>query len=125
MSVMGGDHDEFVSPDFTGDLDLSRYLAIVPEDESTKDMYFIGILEAVNKSAPGRETQLTEGLENRRFVPFQDYPMRDRMRFWVNAAKALYPRVPTREGLRRLGWLAFPSMKAQFVGKVVFGGGDA
>jgi uncharacterized protein (TIGR02265 family) len=113
--------DEFVTPDFTGALEIEPYLAALPEDEACKGFFFTGVVDQVSKLRPGREEDLFAGLSQRRWTAFRDYPFRDNLRLLQNAVTILYPRVPGREGLRRIGWLAHPFFAESIVGKVVYG----
>ena len=113
--------ESFLAPDFAGELDPAPYLALVPDDEACKGVFFQGVVEAVRRAAPSRVDAVFEGMTLQRFVPFLDYPLREHMRMTLNAAKILHPRVPSREAMRRLGWLAFQSFSSSLVGRVVFG----
>jgi uncharacterized protein (TIGR02265 family) len=113
--------DEFVTPDFTGALDIDPYVAALPDDESCRGFFFTGIVDQVSKLRPGREDDLFAGLPRRRWTAFRDYPFKDNLRLLCNAVAILYPRVPGREGMRRMGWLAHPFFAESMVGKVVYG----
>jgi uncharacterized protein (TIGR02265 family) len=112
---------DFLTPDFAGALDPEPYLAVMPPDETCKGLYFTGVIDVVRRLAPGRDIDLFEGMQNRRFIAFRDYLLREHMVLTLNAVRLLYPRIPSREGMRRLGWLAFPSMVDSMIGRVVFG----
>jgi len=112
---------DFLVPDFAGALDPSPYFDVMPADETCKGLYFTGVIDVVRRLAPGRDQELFTGLEAARFIPFRDYPLRQHMLLTLNAVRLLYPRIPSREGMRRLGWLAFPSMVDSMIGRVVFG----
>jgi uncharacterized protein (TIGR02265 family) len=115
------DDDSFLAPDFTGPLDPAPYLALLPDDETCRGLFFHGVIDFAKRVHRGAIDPLFEGMQNQRFVAFRDYPLREHMKLTLNAVKLLYPRVPSREGVRRLGWLAFSSMAESMVGRVVFG----
>jgi uncharacterized protein (TIGR02265 family) len=54
-----------------------------------------------------------------RWTPFLSYPLRDFMHLAVNAAGILHPSEPLAEGLRRVGWLAYPSFASTMAGRIV------
>ncbi len=120
-AVLSRDDDAFVTPDFAGELDPAPYLAAVPDDELCKGLFFQGVIDAVRRAAPSRVESLFEGMQTRRFVTFREYPLREHMKMTMNAVKLIHPRMPSREGMRRLGWLAFTSFSDSMVGRVVFG----
>jgi uncharacterized protein (TIGR02265 family) len=107
----------FVAPRFDTDIDMAAYLARVPPDAYCKGMFFHDVLAAVRSVDPAAAQQLTR----RRFIPFKDYPLREHMELTEQAVRLLYPGVPTREAMRRLGWLAYPTFVDSMIGRVVFG----
>jgi uncharacterized protein (TIGR02265 family) len=111
----------FVRPSFQGDLDHESYLARVPDDALCKGMFFQDILDAARKVSPDAAEQLLAELPRRRYVAFRDYPLREQMVLSAHAVKVLFPGVPSREGMRRLGWMAFPTFMDSMVGRVLFG----
>lgn len=117
---MAPDDDErFRAPDFSKPFDLRVYLANTPEDATCKGLFFQDVLKAVRAAkvpvSPERLPQLA-----RHYAAFTDYPLRDHMELTARVAGILYPGVPTREGLRRLGWLVYPGFADSLVGKVIF-----
>jgi uncharacterized protein (TIGR02265 family) len=52
---------------------------------------------------------------------FSDYPLREGMLLLRECAQRMYASEPPREGLRRLGWVVFPTLLSTVVGRVVFG----
>jgi uncharacterized protein (TIGR02265 family) len=115
------DEPSFHVPNFAGELDPAPYLALVPDDERCKGVFFHGVIDATKKLAPTRVDALFSGMQERRFLPFREYRLREHMLMTMNAVHILHPRIPTREAMRRLGWLAFQSLSDSMVGRVVFG----
>jgi uncharacterized protein (TIGR02265 family) len=107
-------------PDFAGDIDEKAYIERVPPDAFCKGMFFHDVLAMVRRLAPASEGQLKASMRPR-YLPFKDYPLREHMELTARAARLVYPNRPTREGLRMLGWLAFPAFAESMVGRVVFG----
>ncbi len=107
----------FVTPRFDTDLDTGAYLERVPPDAYCKGMFFHDVLAQVRRVDP----DAARGLARRRYIPFKDYPLREHMEITEAAVRLLYPGVPTREGMRRLGWLAYPAFVESMIGRVVFG----
>lgn len=111
----------FEAPDFRRDLDPTPYLERVPPDALCKGMFFHDVMKAVRRVAPEAEAKLVPHMGRRRYVSFKDYPLVEHMQLTAEAVKLLYPKVPTREGMRRLGWLAYPTFVESMIGRVVFG----
>ena len=81
--------------------------------------FFFDYVQELVVSEVGEQARLYDGLHNRRWLPFHNYPLTDFMRFAHNAACVAYPSVPTGEGLRRIGWRSFPAFAATMAGRVV------
>ena len=103
----------FIPPDFRAPLDVSAHLDAVPTGATLKGMFFQDLADQL--AAAGHDTS------GRSFSAFRDYPTRDYLTFLVEASKKLHPKVPLREGLRRLGRSAYPTFAETRIGKVVFG----
>jgi uncharacterized protein (TIGR02265 family) len=117
---MAADDDErFRAPDFSKPFDLRVYLANTPEDATCKGLFFQDVLKAVRAARVSVSAERLPQLE-RRYAAFGDYSLREHMDLTTRAAGILYPGVPTREGLRRLGWLVYPGFADSLVGKVIF-----
>jgi uncharacterized protein (TIGR02265 family) len=111
---------KFESPDFSTDIDSRPYLERVPLNARAKGMFFHDIVKAAERVATRLSPAIKAKLE-KRYVSFKDYPLRDHMELTAALAGPLYPGVPTREGMRRLGRLAYPAFAESMVGRVVFG----
>lgn len=106
-------HD-FVDPPWDAPLDVPLELRRIPEAGRQKGMF----LQAVQAEAQRRGVRLPSARE--RYVPFQDYPLREHAQLLVEAAEAFFPDVSTRVGLRRLGRGAVGALLESTVGKVVW-----
>lgn len=62
---------------------------------------------------------LFEGVVGRRWISWSNYPLADFMRLILNASRLAYPKESLGEGLRQLGWKAYPSFAATMAGRVV------
>jgi uncharacterized protein (TIGR02265 family) len=100
-------------------VDVERYLKACPIDESTQGTFLQYIRDEVVKRLGSAPAKLFEGLPRDRWLPFLKYPLRELMHLAVNAAHILHPKLPLSEGLRRVGWFAYPSFAATMAGRVV------
>jgi uncharacterized protein (TIGR02265 family) len=113
------DGERFRAPDFSRPFELSAYLANTPDNATCKGLFFQDVVRAVQSAGRAAAAQRVPQLA-RRYVAFSDYSLREHMELTSQVAGILYPEVPTREGLRRLGWLVFPGFAESLVGKVIF-----
>lgn len=113
--------EPFVTPDFSTDLEPGPHLERVPPDALCKGMFFHDVMKAVHRVSPDAEQELIPLMGRRRYLAFKDYPLREHMELTARAVKLLYPNLPSREGMRRLGWLAYPTFAESMVGRVIFG----
>jgi uncharacterized protein (TIGR02265 family) len=104
----------FTAPDFAGPLDVAAHLDACPADVGAKGMFFNDGIEHV--VAQGKQPPST-----RKYVAFKSYPNRELIQLLADCAQRAYPDVPLREGLRRLGRSAYPTLASSMVGRVVFG----
>ena len=100
-------------------VDIERYLKACPNVESTQGTFLQYIRDEVVKRTGSPPAKLFEGLPRDRWLPFLKYPLRELMQLVVNAARILYPKLPISEGMRRVGWFAYPSFAATMAGRVV------
>ncbi len=105
--------DGFVRPDFNAPLDLNKLLAQIPETAKVKGMFFHSAINQARElgcKAPGRE----------KYTAFQDYTVREHVQVLVDCAKLIHPRLPVREGVRRLGREGYRAFASSMFGKVFF-----
>ncbi|MEM9191362.1 MAG: DUF2378 family protein [Myxococcota bacterium] len=103
----------FCRPTFTGPLDLEERLGRAPSDGQVKGMFFRGIAEESSRLAGER-------VGRERYVLFRGYPLREWLEFMPAAARAAYPHVDPREGMRRFGHGAFGVFLKSTAGRVLF-----
>jgi uncharacterized protein (TIGR02265 family) len=119
------DDEGFFTPAFTEEVSLERYLAGCPVDGTTRGTFFLHVRDHVTKELGRVPEALFDGVTRRSWLPFNAYSLRDFMRLAHNGARLAYPRLPTSDGLRRIGWMSYPSFAATMAGRVVlFAFGD-
>jgi uncharacterized protein (TIGR02265 family) len=104
--------DGFIVPDPNAPLDLAERLAAIPEGATVKGMFFqtmSGQAHRASGELPGRD----------RYVSFKDYPLREWLQLLPKAAKLTFPRLPVREGIRRLGQESYPTFARSTLGRVM------
>lgn len=104
----------FVVPDFQAPLDVAGWDNRVLPDSTVKGWVMAGMLDAVKaagKTLPGVGP----------FTSFKDYPGITINHVAIRAASTLYPGMPQREALRRVGRLAYPTLTTTLAGRVLFG----
>ena len=116
---------ESIRPSLAHRIEVERYLKACPLDETTQGVFLQYIRDEVVKRMGSAPSKLFEGLPRDRWVSFSKYPLRELMHLVVNAARVLHPKQPLAEGIRRIGWFAYPSFVATMAGRVVlFAFGD-
>jgi uncharacterized protein (TIGR02265 family) len=110
---------ESLGPSLSQAIDVERFLNACPRDASTQGAFLQYIHDAVAFRVGSAPARLYDGLPRNRWLPFLKYPLRELMRLVVNAATILHPREPLAEGLRRVGWFAYPSLASTMAGRVL------
>jgi uncharacterized protein (TIGR02265 family) len=103
----------------TGEIDADAYLRRVPSDAKCKGVYFHDALTLLRKANLSDSGPLAE-LAQRRYIPFRDYSLREHMEITLAVSKALFPELPGREAMRRLGLKAFPTFMQTLMGRIIF-----
>jgi uncharacterized protein DUF2378 len=107
----GVDVAEFRPFDADSPIDVASRIRATPAVATTKGMFFEQLAKMARKVGVECEA---------RYVPFRDYPMREHMQLMARYSAARYPSVTLREGLRRVGWEAFPTLMGSVAGRVLF-----
>jgi len=119
------DDEGFFTPTFSEEVSLDRSLAGCPADAVTRGTFFLHVRDHVIKELGRAPDALFDGVSRRTWLPFHSYSLREFMRLAHNGARLAYPRLPTSDGLRRTGWMSYPSFAATMAGRVVlFAFGD-
>lgn len=105
---------DFRFPDWNAPIDLHERLGRTPAEQTVKGLFIQQILEQARAASGTAPT----GAD---YLAFHDYPMHEWMELLVRCAEITYPVSPVREGLRRLGQMAYPTFAASSVGKVLLG----
>jgi uncharacterized protein (TIGR02265 family) len=100
-------------------IDVAQFVKACPAESMTTGTFFQHVRDAVVKRTGGVPSTLLKGVTADRWTPFLSYPLRDFMHLAVNAAGILHPSEPLAEGLRRVGWLAYPSFASTMAGRIV------
>ncbi len=98
-------------PDFDAALDLEHEIALLPKGSTAKGMFLKRL--ALDLSRRGKSFS-----SRKAYQAFSDYSLEECVRCNVEAAQALYPSLPLREGLRRIAWLSFDTFGASMIGGV-------
>lgn len=106
--------DGYTIPDMTAPFHVDAYLQACPADATIKGMFLNDLLAHVAQAGGG-------ALTDKRYVAFKDYPMREYVELAPRAAARAYPDAPVREGLRRIGRSAYPTLAETMIGRVIFG----
>jgi uncharacterized protein (TIGR02265 family) len=111
----------FHEPDFEAAVDLEGHLALLPQEASCKGMFLADVVQRASRVTAERALFRAAELPERRYVAFRDYPLAENMKLTMAAARALFPRYPLGEGLRRLGQTAFETVLTTHIGRALFG----
>jgi uncharacterized protein (TIGR02265 family) len=108
------DRSVFVVPDWDAPLNVDASLRAVPDGATVKGMFLQRLLDdaAAKGVAPAGRGP---------YRAFKDYPLRELLEIEVELAPRLFPAVALREGLRRLGWTAYPTLVSSLIGRIIFG----
>ncbi len=60
-------------------------------------------------------------LGTKKYTAFREYPGEELLDLLVATAQGVWPNLPIKEALRRVGKIAFPTLFNSLIGKVVFG----
>jgi uncharacterized protein (TIGR02265 family) len=103
----------FVEPDFSAPIDVQAQKALVPPGGTVKGMHLAALVD--------RCAEAGHPYEKRDYIAFYDYPGEELLDLLVESAARCFPVSLPREGLRRLGHLAYPALARSPIGRVVFG----
>lgn len=102
---------DFRALDLHAPLDVAAQIADTPPDKAAKGMFLEQLARSARKLGVACDA---------RYVPFRDYPLREFMLLSAEYARARYPRLPTRDALRRVGWEAFSTLMSSVAGRVLY-----
>ena len=107
------DLSAFLEPNWNAPLDVDAHIAKIPADASIKGMFFQDAIETAKRLSGTSPAA-------RNYISFKSYPMREFVRVLADSARAAYPALSTRQGIRRLGSTVYPTLVDSMVGKVLF-----
>ena len=100
-------------------IDVGAYLRACPSRASTRGTFYQTLVEHAESKLGSVPDSIFEGVVQRRWVVFKQYPLREFIQLAANVAGAVYASLPLAEALRRLGWIAYPAFSATMAGRVV------
>jgi uncharacterized protein (TIGR02265 family) len=106
----------YVEPSCDAPLDAEAYLRAIPPGALIKGLF------AATVNAAAKQRNLTLSRSADRYLPFLEYPLVDHNRLLLEAAKAFWPELPVRQGLRKIGRAAVTSLLETTFGKALLGG---
>lgn len=118
-AACGLDDDGFEVPSWEGDVALDAFLRECPPQASTRGVFFQRICQQVRKDHGYEPEALYRGVARRRWIVFQAYPLREFLQLAHNAAPFVAGARSTSDGLRRLGWFAYPTFASTMGGRIV------
>ncbi len=101
----------FVAPDFHAPLNPEDYVARVPASARIKGMMMAAVRRPLS---PRQRADFPQT-----YIAFKDYPLVDHLRLLAKVAERLYPTLPLRSGLRRIGQQVFGTFAASLAGRVL------
>src|SRR5262249_27059000 len=105
---------EFHDPPWDAPLDVEAAIAAIPYDAKIKGLFIVPML------AEARKRGLALKWARDRYQPFFDYPLDEYARLLVEIAQGLFPDLPLRKGLRKIGRAAQKVLVDTIIGRVVW-----
>jgi uncharacterized protein (TIGR02265 family) len=105
--------DAFVDPDWGAPLDVAAYVAGIPPTAVVKGVFPAAVAEAARRKGK----QLTNARE--RYHPFSDVPLKEYIPMLVDCSEALFPDLPLRTGLRKLGRASLDAIARSTFGRIL------
>lgn len=105
---------DFREVDWDAPLDEEAAIRAIPPGAIVKGMFPLAVIEGA------RERHVALDLPRDRYLPFGDYPLEEHARVLVRGARALFPDIPLRQGLRRIGHGAVSALRSSTVGRVMW-----
>jgi uncharacterized protein (TIGR02265 family) len=105
----------FEEPPWNAPLDPDPCIRAVPTSATMTGMFLSAVVDVAKTHG------VTLPSARPRYTSFQRYPLREHCQLLVEASRLVFPDVPLRQGLRRLGRGAPQALVSSTVGRVVFG----
>ena len=104
----------FVEPPWTAPLDVDAVLRALPSTATISGMFIAPLVQEAKRLG------VTLPSARERYVAFRFYPLIEHVQVLVETCQRVYPGVPLRQALRKLGRGAPTALVASTLGKVVF-----
>ena len=104
----------FVEPPWTAPLDVDAVLRALPSTATISGMFIAPLVQEAKRLG------VTLLSARERYVAFRFYPLIEHVQVLVETCQRVYPGVPLRQALRKLGRGAPTALVASTLGKVVF-----
>ena len=105
--------ERFVVPDWKAPLDVPAYVAGIPATAHIKGVFPAAVVEATKK----KHVSLVNARP--KYHPFADVPLREYVPMLAEAAAGLFPDLPPREGLRKLGRASLDAFEKSMFGRII------
>ena len=112
------DPSEFVEPPWDAPLDTGAVLSRISESATIAGFY----TEPLVREA--RRIGKLPSSARERYIAFRFYPLREHVQMLIECAGLMFPALPIRQGLRKLGRAAPGALLQSTLGKVVFGSAE-
>lgn len=103
------------------EVDVAAHVRATPPGATCKGVLFSGIVEQARRARPSFAPSREAGVEERRYLPFLNYPYADLIRLIPAAARAVFPTLRATEAIRRLGQGVFVDFRTTRSGRVLLG----
>ena len=105
----------FVEPRWDAPLDVDGCMRIIPDSATVTGMF----LEPLVEMARARHQPLPSARD--RYVAFRFYPLREHAALLLETCALVYPKLPLRQALRKLGRAAPQALLRSTIGKITVG----
>jgi len=106
--------ESFQDPPWDAPLDVAACVAAIPPEAKVKGLFMLPMVLELQ-----RQGLVISGARER-YLPFSDYPLVEHVNLLVESARLLFPGLPMRQGLRKLGRGAVRAFTDTTIGKVVW-----
>ena len=106
----------FVVPDWNAPVDLAAHLAGVPPTAMIKGVFPGSIVESARRKG------ITLPNARPRYHPFADIPVTEYLPLLLAAAQWMFPKVPPREALRKVGRASFDAVEKSMFLRILLTG---
>jgi uncharacterized protein (TIGR02265 family) len=103
----------FSVPNWSAEEDIEGRIRAMPSNATAKGMFLQAVVDTAKNFG-------VEELTRQDYTSFKDYPLREFIDLAVSAVPRIYPGLPLREGLRRLGQQVYPMFANTMIGTAIF-----